>query len=163
VPNFHTGRRTADILAALAMIAIGTLSAWSSRGLPPPMLEPVGPAAFPLWAGLGLIGLAVLLLVGTLRAAPPAGPLAIEQDTVRPRNDLALGTVVLALGYVAAMELEWLGFRWATVLFVLVTMQLLTPSGRRLRQLPFAAAIALMFGLLLHYLFTRFFYIDLPS
>jgi hypothetical protein len=48
----------AGVLAKVMQTPV--LVAWGSYSLPPPMLEPVGPAAFPRWTGLALIGLAAL-------------------------------------------------------------------------------------------------------
>ena len=152
--------RYAEIVVAAVMIVVGGLAVWGSRRLPPPMLEPVGPAAFPLWAGASLAALSLVVLVRAVRRSVPDEP-GSGLSAARSRNDLGLATAVLTVLYVAAMNWGWLGFRWATVAYVFVLVSVL--SGFRPRPLLPAAAVALAMGIGLHLLFTRLFYIDLPS
>ncbi len=157
----------ADNAFACAMAAVGGLAIWSSIGLPPPMLEPVGPAAFPLWAGLVLVVLSIAAAVQTARgrsgsANPESeGAPAPDAPAARPRRDLAAAAAGLTVLYVLAMEWQVLGFRWASVLFVFAFIMVL--AGRRVRMLPVALGVALVLGVGLHWIFTGFFYIDLPG
>ncbi len=158
--------RYAEIAIAGAMIVVGGLAVWGSRGLPPPMLEPVGPAAFPLWAGGALAALSLMVLVRAVRRRivpdePGADEPGSDLSGARPRRDLGLVTAALTVLYVAVMDWGWLGFRWATVAYTFVLISVL--FGFRPRMLVPAAVVALAMGIGLHLLFTKLFYIDLPS
>jgi hypothetical protein len=158
-----TSTRFASRLFAGAMVAVGAAMFASGLTLPEPMLEPVGPAAFPLWAGAALVALSAVILVQSFRPVTP------DQDDdefgmaldVRPRRDLALATATLTVLFVAVMDLGWLGFRWAAVAYLFALIMVLARG--RPRMIPVAAAIALVLGIGLHLVFTRFFYIDLPG
>ncbi len=153
--------RYAEIAIAGAMIVVGGLAVWGSRGLPPPMLEPVGPAAFPLWAGGALAALSLMVLVRAVRRRTVPDEPGPDLSGARSRHDLGLVTAALTVLYVAVMDWGWLGFRWATVAYTFVLISVL--FGFRPRMLVPAAVVALAMGISLHLLFTKLFYIDLPS
>jgi hypothetical protein len=109
--------------------------------------------------------LALVVIVQSLRPATPGGEpdddVAGPDLDVRPSRGLALATAGLTVLFVAVMNLGWLGFRWAAVAYLFALMMVLARG--RLRMAPVAAAIALVLGIGLHLVFTRFFYIDLPG
>ena len=151
-------RRVAEIGLAAALLAISVAIYWSSLSLPPAMLEPIGPAAFPRVVASILAILAILVLGSALRRQTSAGTEASEQVGRRP--GLALLTLVISIAYIAAMEVGLLGFREATVLYLVVLGAVLVGFDRR-RLIPIAV-IALILGVGAHWIFTRLFYVDLP-
>lgn len=156
-------RKTAEIGFALFILVLSAAVWWASLDLPPAMLEPVGPAAFPQ-AVASIIGLLALVVLG--RALSP-GALAQGAMVDRPPSEagrrrwgLALTTLLMSIAYLAAMEVELLGFREATVIYLVALGAALVEFDRR-RMIP-VTAIALIVGVGTHYVFTRLFYIDLP-
>lgn len=145
-----------DLVLAVAMIALGILTLFGSLDLPEPVLEPIGPAAFPVWTAIILICLSVYVLGHALKIGGPEE----SAPEYRKRPELAAKMVALTVLYFTVMDLGWLGFRWATVAYVLIlTMTLFDYSWRKL---PMATALALFLGIGVHFTFTRFLYIDFP-
>lgn len=150
-----SGRHGAEIIFALAMLVASGVAWWASIGLPPGVLEPIGPAVFPRATAIILALLALVVLGGAIARR---GPARSRPAADRPR--LALGSLLLSISYIGAMEVEWLGFRDATVIY-LVTLSLMLVDFDR-RKIPTIGVIALVIGIGSHYLFTGLFYIDLP-
>jgi len=145
-----------EILLAIVMIAFSLLIFWGSLDLPEPMLDPIGPAVFPIWTSLLLLGFAVIML---WRAFSGSKPKKIDLS-YRKRWDLAVIMVALTVLYFAVMAVEWLGFRWATVVYsFLLTTALFDFNWRKL---PFFLLMGLILGIGLHFIFTEILYIDLP-
>ena len=151
-------RRVAEIGLAAALLAMSVAVYWSSLSLPPAMLEPVGPAAFPRVVASILGVLAAIVLGSALLRRASAGTDTSEMESRRP--GLAVLTLVLSIAYIAAMEIELLGFREATVLYLLALGAVLVGFDRR-RLIPIAV-IAVVLGVGAHWIFTQLFYVDLP-
>ena len=139
-------RRVAEVGLAAVMLAISAAVWWSSLDLPPAMLEPIGPAAFPrvVAAILGLLALVVLGGALRRREAPKPDP----TDAGPRRPGLALVTLALTIAYIGAMELGWLGFRVATVVYLLALGAALAGLDRR-RLIP-VVATAIILGIGAH-------------
>lgn len=152
-----SGRALTEAVFAVAIIVMCGAVYWSSLDLPPAMLEPVGPAAFPKAISLILGALALAVLVrAVLRPSPVEGPAEIEDR----RPGLAAVTIGLTVLYLGVMQIEWLGFREASILYLFVLGAALVDFDRV--KMAYAGLIALVLGLGTHFLFTRFFFIDLP-
>ena len=148
----------ADLGLALTVTALAALLWRESDKIPPPFFDPLGSAAVPRGIAAALVALALLV---ALRAAASLGaPGRGEGQTYRPRPDIALGIVALAVGYLGAMQLGLLGFPLATIVFLVAASALLGRFDRR--TVAFGAAIAVIMGVGGTWLFTEFFYIDLP-
>jgi hypothetical protein len=145
-----------DLIFAAFMIVFGTSFIVASFSLPPPALEPVGPAAFPQWVSAIQI---VLALIVIWRAITGEYKLA-KRVEYRKRYDLALVTILLIIAYFSVLQLEWLSFQWATAGFVFF----LTASlfDWKYSKLPIALGLALILGLGLKFTFTEILYLDLP-
>lgn len=139
------------------MLALSAAVWWASLDLPPAMLEPIGPAAFPQAASIILALLAAVVLVGAVLRPPPRSGRASD---FRQRPMLALAMVVVTALYIGSMEAELLGFRDSTVIYLLTLGMILFDLNWR--RLPYVAAIALIVGVGAHYVFTGMFFIDLP-
>ena len=149
-------RPVGDLVFAGFMIVLGISFIVASFSLPPPALEPVGPAAFPRWVSAIQIVLAVIVIWQAF--AVKRGP--ADAPTHRKRYDLAINTVLLVIAYFGVLQFEWLGFRWATVGFVFLLTAFL--FDWKLARLPVSFGIALVLGLGLKFIFTEFLYLDLP-
>jgi putative tricarboxylic transport membrane protein len=151
-------RRLAEIGLAAAIILASAAVLWSSMSLPPAMLEPIGPAAFPRVVASVLGIFAIVVLGGALRGRPAA-----QSDTpaaTARRPALALVTLALSIVYIGAMQIGILGFREATVVYLAVLGAVLVGFDRR-RLIPIGV-IAIVIGIGAHWIFTRLFFIDLP-
>lgn len=160
-PAYAAGARrrllSGEVVFSLAMLALSATVWWASLDLPPAMLEPIGPAAFPRAASIILALLAAIVLAGAL--IRPSAPSA-DAAGFRRRPMLALSMVALTIVYLGAMEVELLGFRDSTVIYLLALGMILFDLNWR--RLPYVAAIALIIGVGAHYIFTGMFFIDLP-
>jgi tripartite-type tricarboxylate transporter receptor subunit TctC len=78
----------------------------------------------------------------------------------RRHPGLAVLVVSLTLLYAAALNLEWIGFRLATFLFILAASWFLT--GRSMKQLPLILVVAATVAWGMHAAFTRVFDLILP-
>jgi hypothetical protein len=142
-------------MAAL-MLAASVAAFAASFGLPPPALEPIGPAAFPRATAIILFFLTALVLAGAFRrAAAPEAPAGY-----RRRYDLLVVLVAATVAYAGMMQMNWLGFRVATVIYVFALSMVL--FSLKVRYLLPSAAIALVMGVAVHWLFTSLLYVDLP-
>lgn len=151
----------AECAGAAAVLAVGGLLVAGTLGLPAPVFEPIGAAAFPRWVGIGLIVLALAIAAGAFLRSAGGEADAAPAAGLRRRTDLAVLTVVITALYGFALDLTAIGFRTATVAFTFVLIVAL--AGPRLKVVVPAAFFALVFGIALHYVFTRFFYLDLPG
>ena len=80
--------------------------------------------------------------------------------TFRQRPDLALWFYALSVVYVATLALKVVNFGICTVLFLLISIAMLTRFYYK--RLPIALLIALVIGFGCQYIFTQVFVLDLP-
>jgi putative tricarboxylic transport membrane protein len=152
-----------DRLTGLAMAALGVLAAYGGSRLPPIPGQEVGPSAFPILIGVGLIvsGMLIALRIGhrfeeeaeaALAAGdqPPAPP---DRSPLPSSLRLAVAPALLLL-YVAVSET--LGFVPTAALMVLVASLVM---GARLRL---AVPLALLAPLVVHLVFSKLLRVALP-
>jgi ABC-type xylose transport system permease subunit len=145
-----------DLIFAGFMIVLSIAYIIASFSMPPPALEPVGPAAFPRWVSAIQIVLALIVIWRALtRERQPA-----EQTDYRKRYDLAIVTVLLVIAYFGVLQFEWLTFQWATAGFVFFLTAFL--FDWKISKLPVVIILALILGLGLKFTFTEILYLDLP-
>lgn len=149
----------ADVALAIFLLGVAAMVGWGARSIAPPLYDPLGSAALPLAGCAILSAIAINLLVRALRSLP--GAARAPSPAAPPRHGLALGLVLLVIGYVGTMSFGVAGFRWATLVFLVAAGFLLAAGNARRLALPIVA-VALVFALGGYALFTRFFFIDLP-
>jgi len=148
----------ADVALALGVGAFAALLLWEAEKIPPPFFDPLGSAAVPQGVAVVLLALGAIVFLRALAARPwPARP---EPEGYRPRPDVAVGIAILAVGYIAVMELGLLGFRDATIAFVALASAVLGRLSPRIMLTGLLVAVIVGFGGT--YLFTRVFIIALP-
>ncbi len=106
------------IVASGLFLALFLFIIWQSWSLP--FLDDLGPGPgfFPIWlAGLGTV-LSVLLMIETARG--PADP--PDETLVPPRDAMFRIAAVVVLLSLAALSLEWLGWRITATAFVLLLL-----------------------------------------
>lgn len=141
---------SASVVAGLGL-ATATVLFVGARDISPPIFDPVGSAALPRACAWALLGCAIGVMVQSFRTPPKDDDL----DTMRIAT---LGSAILMVGYIAAMA-AGLGFTYATILFVALSVPLIAGTWR---AAPVAIALALAMGFGAQWLFTTVFFIDLP-
>lgn len=150
-----------DICLAVVCILYAGLLYVGSQDIGPAFFDLLGSAAVPIGCAFIILLLAVLLLVQICRKKQPAADNDAPAAGVPVRWDLAAGIVALAAGYVAVMNLGWLGFDLATAAFVFLAVLLL--GGVHRTSLLIGLVLAGLLGFGGQYIFTELFFIDLPA
>lgn len=184
-----TTERSPDALADLVvgglLIGLAALLWVGSRAIAAPFFDPLGSAALPRACALLIAALSTVMIGQALyrlrrpaaltlasRTDPSATPVASAQAaayaastpgtaTWRRRPWLASGLVGLCVAYAAAMQWNLAGFRAATGSFVFAAILLL--GGAKPRTLVMAALVAGLLAAGGQFVFSRWFYIDLPQ
>jgi putative tricarboxylic transport membrane protein len=149
-----------DRVTGAVLVALGGISAWSGSGLPAVPGQDVGPAAFPMVIGIGLMicGALIVLGIGQSFEVPEEGAPAAPGGSRTARSRLgglrALVPPGLMLFYVLAAEP--LGFLPTAALIVLITALVL---GARLKL---AVPLALLAPVGVHLAFYKLLRVPLP-
>jgi hypothetical protein len=153
---------TRDGVAGLVCLAISIWLLLLTRGLPPAIMVPIGPAFYPrvvlsitVVLSVVLIGLDVLT-AAQRRAATAAAPAVAAP---RPNYLLVLATF-LEFGLYIALLPE-LGFRIATFVFVLA-LQLTLDWPRAWKRWALAVIVAVATSLVCHLVFEDYLLVILP-
>ncbi|QJQ95184.1 MULTISPECIES: tripartite tricarboxylate transporter TctB family protein [Halomonadaceae] len=159
VPHGERAKAVAHIVFNLALLGIAAVMFTHAGGLPSSAWEPIGSGSFPR------LMLAILALLNVIMIAKESAKLrhttALPNGSVGTwlwRHRLAFGVLGLFTLYAFAVPL--VGFRWATLPFVLACQVLL--GAHRPRQLAIAVLIALLMSVGLDALFRHVFTISLP-
>ncbi len=110
-------------IAGLVCLAISIWLLFLTRGLPPPIMVPIGPAFYPRVVLSFMAICSALLIVMDLLAfrrrriaAPTGQPAKAQKPATRPNYPLVVATFVEFFVYI--LLLQGLGFRIATTVFV---------------------------------------------
>lgn len=145
-----------DRITGGVLVALGASAAWFGSRLPAVPGQDVGPAAFPMVIGFGLIGCGALIALGIGRSfEAPEEPEASAAPKPRLGAISVLIPPLLLLFYVLASEP--LGFLLTAFLMVLV-------AGLALgARLSLALAVAVAGPLLVHLAFYKLLRVPLPD
>jgi len=155
--------RTESLLAWLA-IALSAFFLYEGAKLKPGVFEPIGPGAVPMGVAVITIILSVTVLVARWRKpfAQAAAEAALDGAAAPQREQWGLLAAVSALTLVYAAVLHSGVVRYGVVTVVYLLATFLVVSGQVRRDLPWAVALALAFGLGLDYVFRHLLVADLP-
>jgi Mn2+/Fe2+ NRAMP family transporter len=149
-----------DTVTGLAVLAASLFLFWATLGLERNPLVPVGPEFYPRLVLGVTAAMALLLIVFDVIAhrGPPAATAAAP--AAEPRNH---ALVLIAFGIFAAyaVALPWLGFRVATLAF-LVAMQAALDKPRAPRRWATIAIVAIVTMLATYYVFEGYLHVLLP-
>ena len=148
-----------DLGLAALVVALAILVHTEVAKLPPPFFDPLGSAALPRLLSRLLMLLAVMLVVGNVIGTRRRGASGDPEPRGAPL--VALSVVTTAVAFIASMQLGLLGFLEASVLYLFVSGMILGRVEAR-RVLPLALG-AVAAGLFFFVVFTKIFYVDLPS
>lgn len=156
-------RNRTDLALVLVIWGFSAAILWSAWNLPPPQFDPLGPARVPMAIAVVLILIGAGILISNRVAPAPSdtGADLLAEETPAPlRPRIALAAIATTVAYVGVMTLGILGFRAATLLFVLGLGGVL--SRFRIRSMiPVAIlAVAISFGF--SWLFAEVLFVDLP-
>lgn len=163
----------ADIILAIVLLVGCTYVYWECLSLPESPYEPLGPAFVPkaLCILIGISAVWVLMQGLQKMRSRSLHDKTSSDDGITDRKDfvrhpfLALTGVFLTLAYIASMHLRLLGFRSATIIFILVlgiTIMKYEKKTLSIFHLLTLLIIACIMGLGGYYLFTQVFYVNLP-
>ncbi|MGE0750188.1 MAG: tripartite tricarboxylate transporter TctB family protein [Variibacter sp.] len=151
-----------DGIAGLVCLAISIWLLVLTRGLPPAVMVPIGPAAYPRIV-LGIMALlsAIMIVNDVLasRAAAAAAPVTPAAPSARPNYPLVLATFVAFGIYV--LLLPYLGFRITTFLFV-AALQVILDRPRSWPRWLLVVAVAFATTLVCHFVFEDYLSVLLP-
>ena len=151
-------------ITGLVCLAISLWLLFLTRGLPPPIMVPIGAAFYPRVVLSFMAILSVLLITSDWRAQRKRRPLPAsstpgEPAAAPPNYRLVLATFVVFALYIVLLPL--LGFRIATVLFV-ACLQVALEWPRAWRRWLLVAAVAIGAALVCDLAFERYLSVLLP-
>lgn len=153
---------TRDGVAGLVCLAVSIWFLLLTRGLPPAIMVPIGPAFYPRVV-LSILAVLSLVLIGLdiLASAQRRAAAAATPEVAAPRSNylLVLATFVEFGLYIAL--LPELGFRIATFLFVLA-LQLTLEWPRSWKRWTIAVIVAIATPLICHLVFEDYLSVILP-
>ena len=149
-----------EIALSISLIIFSIIVYYFSLELPEPEYEPLGSAALP--QGLAVI-MSLLSLIVLVRAIPKIKtykPTTNTDDNVTSRPKLAILVFIITLIFIGILDFGILGFLPAGIIYLSTIGYLLT--HRDLKSFPWIVAFAVILTVFSYYVFTKFFYIDLP-
>lgn len=152
--------RRAETALSLMAIVLSALFLFEGAKLKPGVFEPIGPGAVPMGVAVFTIILSLLVLHAGWRAAPEPAAADGAGPVMPERWLLMLGVAALTLVYAVLLHAGAVRYGHATVVYLLASFLLLSDRARQ--DLPWAAGLALAFGLGLDYVFRHLLVADLP-
>ena len=149
-----------EIALSISLIIFSIIVYYFSLELPEPEYEPLGSAALP--QGLAVI-MSLLSLIVIVRAIPKIKtykPTTNTDDNVTSRPKLAILVFIITLIFIGILDFGILGFLPAGIIYLSTIGYLMT--HRDLKSFPWIVAFAVILTVFSYYVFTKFFYIDLP-
>lgn len=145
-----------DGYTGLAVLAASLALFWATLGLERHPMVPVGPGFYPRIV-LGITALMALALV----AADLLGGRKARAPTSGPGANYRLVAVAFGIFGVYVLVLPWLGFRLATLLFLLAMPAALEPPRSRRRWITIAV-LAVVATAATYFVFERYLHVLLP-
>ena len=149
-----------EIVLSISLIIFSIIVYYFSLELPEPEYEPLGSAALP--QGLAVI-MSLLSLIVIAKAIPKIKtykPTTNTDDKIIPRPKLAILIFIITLIFIGILDFGILGFLPAGIIYLSTIGYLMT--HRDLKSFPWIVAFAVILTVFSYYVFTKFFYIDLP-
>lgn len=149
-----------EIAMAIGLILFGAVIYWASLELPEPQYEPLGSAALPMSLAVITFFLAMLLIA---RAVPRLKETIDVDDAtseVTPHPKLAVFVLALTVLFVLVMDFEILSYLPAGIIYLTLVGFIL--NHRQVSKLPWIFGFSVLLTVSTYYIFTKFFYIDLP-
>lgn len=153
-----------EIAVSVILAAIATAFFINSLGLPVSTREPLGSGSIPRVICGCIILFCLLISIRALRTLKADGTIAVPKKQTAPahrkRTDLSFKLIALSFLYIGILQTRLVPNEIVSPLFLFVAIQVLNGFNRK-ALIP-SVLLALTVGLVTDYLFTDFFYIDLP-
>lgn len=148
-----------EISVSVLIILICLVFLWETLGLPPGTFEPLGSGPVPQATAGVIIILCLMVITGAWkkRDAGKVGP----SDGTRPTIPAAILMVVATVVFVVTLQFRLLPFSWMAAIFLTFTIWGLEKFQTK-KLLP-ALITGLIVGFAMEYLFTKVFFVDLPT
>lgn len=150
-----------DYVISACTITLAGLVLWGARDIPPPFFDPLGSAAVPKAAAYILIVLALGISIRQFLQNKESPGANTKEEGYKLEPLRAVGVVGLSILYTLGMGTGILGFKWGTILYITLTGALLAKGNKAVMIA--SLILGLLFGIGGSYLFSEFFYIDLPQ
>jgi len=154
----------AEAILAICVWVFAAIVYVGAVQLPPPLFDPVGSAAFPKAIAIIIAVIVTLILLQRVVIQRAGGgdeePKSGEADEMPLRPGLGVWCILIMAGYVGVMNFGILGFREATVPFVVLLGALLSHFRRSTLYILIACGLVIAIGF--SWLFSEILYIDLP-
>ena len=159
-----------EIGVQVFLIVVAAAFLWDTRSLPGPVFDPLGPAPVPRLICWSVIILCLVIIGQVVFARTNATPadetlseldMVAEPEPTKPQPLLAIATLALSVAYVLVMAFRLTGFAVATIVYLILTIGMLSRFNKR--SMIVGIIIALIMGFGCEYLFTEVFVIDLPT
>jgi putative tricarboxylic transport membrane protein len=153
----------ADLLLAVGVWLLAGAAYYGAAILPPPVFDPLGSAAVPKFVAAILAILAGWMVLRRgllLRAAPPPEGDMQGGGAAPLRPGVAIASIAIMLAYVGVIGLGLLGFREATVPFVILLGGVMSRFRRSTMIIVTPLSFVIAIGAA--WLFSGALYIDLP-
>ena len=150
----------AEIALSISLIIFSAVVYYFSLELPDPVYEPLGSAALP--KGLAVI-MSLLSLIIIVRAIPKIKTYKSTTHTgdgITSRPKLAILIFIITLIFIGILDFGVLGFLPAGIIYLSTIGYFMT--HRDLKRFPWVIAFSVILTVFSYYVFTKFFYIDLP-
>lgn len=152
--------RKLEILTTLLIITLGIAGYLEAQKITGFSFDPLGSQAFPIGISLLLIGVcALVLMIPVFKRQKPSTSEVHFPATAYLK---VLAMLVLVTSYVITVFIMRLPLSLMTVVFVVLASTAL-PSDHRLRDSVVALATGLVLGFGIEWIFTHFFFVDLPT
>lgn len=159
--------RTADLVFAVATIAVGALFFLEARKLPASRFDPLGAGSFPmaiagLLAIMGVVALAMTLAGKRIGAAETSLIVGVNQadQSAPPRPWLAVFSFLAVAAYTAFLQIWPDNYMWATA--ALLAALGIAMSPRNPRSAGIALAIAIIGAAFLDFVFGTLLRLPMP-
>lgn len=165
-----SARQTAkmEIFVGGALILFGTAIFSAAGNLPPPNFEPLGSAALPRILAVIMAALCLIMMLRGVRSlrepVAPSGDVPANDTEERglppQRPYLSVAVFLSTVCFVAVMDLKLLSFAPAGVAYMSFILFLM--NDMNMKRIPVFVAFSAVLVLSSYWVFTRFFFIDLP-
>ena len=149
-----------EIILCVSLIIFSGIVYYFALELHDPEYEPLGSAALP--KSLSVI-MSILSLIVIFRAIPRIKNYKSEpkiNTEVISRPKLSIIIFIITLIFIGVLDFNILGFLPSGILYMTLVGYLMT--HRDLKRLPYVVCFAVILTVSSFYIFTKFFYIDLP-
>ena len=149
-----------EIALSISLIIFSIIVYYFSLELPEPEYEPLGSAALPKGLAIIMTLLSFIVIVRAIPKIKTYKPKTNTDDNVISRPKLAIFVFIITLIFIGILDFGILGFLPSGIIYLSTIGYLMTHKD--LKRFPRIVAFSVILTIFSYYVFTKFFYIDLP-